>query len=149
MTHSESNQHGAYLLPLIAAFKLIKGALLILIGFGALHFIHRDIADSVQHYADVFRVDPENHHLNNLLVKTSLVTDRQLEEIGLGTFLYAGLFLTEGIGLLLRKRWAEYFTVIVTGSFIPLEIYELIHHPSALKVLVILINLAIIAYLIG
>ena len=37
-----------------------------------------------------------------------------------------GDFFDEGVSLLLRKRWAEYFTVIVTASFIPLEIYELV-----------------------
>lgn len=146
--NTNSDRRGKYLISLIAAFKLVKGMMLILIGFGAIHFIHRDVADSVQHYADIFRVDPENHYLNMVLIKSSLVTDRQLEEISLATFLYAGLFLTEGVGLLLRKKWAEYFTVIVTGSFIPLEVYELFHHPSASKVVVILINLAIIVYLV-
>ncbi len=51
----------------------------------------------------------------------------------MGTFLYAGLFLIEGTGLLLRKHWAEYFTIITTGLFIPLEVYELARHFTVVK----------------
>ena len=67
----------------------------------------------------------------------------------MGTFLYAGLFTTEGIGLLLRKRWAEYFTIVTTGGLIPLEIYELWRHFTAAKTVVALINLAIVWYLVS
>jgi len=63
-------------------------------------------------------------------------------------FAYAALFLTEGTGLLLRKRWAQYFTIIVTGSFLPLEVYEFARHASVAKLLVILLNVAIIGYLV-
>ena len=66
----------------------------------------------------------------------------------LGTLVYAALFLTEGIGLLLEKVWAEYFTVIVTSSFLPLEIYELIKKFNGFKVAVTIANAAIVAYLI-
>jgi len=44
--------------------------------------------------------------------------------------------LTEGVGLALRKRWAEYLTIIATSSLIPLEVYELIQHFSVMKILV-------------
>jgi uncharacterized membrane protein (DUF2068 family) len=49
---------------------------------------------------------------------------------------------------LLMKRWAEIFTIIITGSFIPLEIYHLVTHFSAMKIVVIIVNAAIVAYLI-
>jgi uncharacterized membrane protein (DUF2068 family) len=77
------------------------------------------------------------------------VNRRKLEEISVGTFFYASLFLTDGTGLVLGKRWAEYFTSIVTGSFIPLEIYELIHHFSVAKLTVAVINGAVVLYLVG
>ena len=59
------------------------------------------------------------------------------------------MLLTEGTGLLLRQRWAEYFTVVVTGSFIPLELYELARHVTVLRLIVIGINVAIVWYLIA
>ena len=71
----------------------------------------------------------------------------QLKELSIGTFLYAGLFTTEGVGLLLRKRWAEFFTIITTACLIPLEIYELSRHITAAKAIVALVNVLIVWYL--
>jgi uncharacterized membrane protein (DUF2068 family) len=56
--------------------------------------------------------------------------------------------LTEGTGLALRKRWAEYFTIIATSSFVPLEVYELVKNFTITKVVVIAVNVAIIVYLV-
>jgi uncharacterized membrane protein (DUF2068 family) len=64
-----------------------------------------------------------------------------------GTFLYAGLFATEGIGLLLRKRWAEYFTIVTTSGLIPLEIYEIALHFTVTKLVVVFVNALIVWYL--
>jgi len=133
---------------LIAVFKLIKSILLVAAGIGALRLLHRDVADVVERWIDVFRVDPDNRFIHSVLVKVLTVNDRSLKEISAGTFAYAALFLTEGTGLLLRKRWAQYFTIIVTGSFLPLEVYELMLHASVAKLLVILLNVAIIGYLV-
>ena len=65
------------------------------------------------------------------------------------TFLaYAAVFLVEGLGLLFRKRWAEWLTVVVTASFVPVEIYEMVARESLLKGLVIAVNVAAVAYLL-
>jgi uncharacterized membrane protein (DUF2068 family) len=53
----------------------------------------------------------------------------------------------EGTGLLLRKRWAEYLTVIATGSFVPMEIYEIFRHCTISRIGLLIANLAILAYL--
>jgi uncharacterized membrane protein (DUF2068 family) len=83
-----------------------------------------------------------------LVKKLWLVDDRKLIEISAGTFFYAGLMLIEGVGLALQKRWAQYFTIFVTTSLIPLEIYGLLKQFSITKTAVILINAAIVLYLI-
>jgi uncharacterized membrane protein (DUF2068 family) len=57
-----------------------------------------------------------------------------------GTFPYAGLFAIEGFGVLLRKRWAEYFTIVTPGGLIPLEIYELPQHFTVPKLVVALVK---------
>jgi len=56
--------------------------------------------------------------------------------------------LTEGSGLLLGKRWAKYFSVIVTGSFIPLELWELVKQFNVNKTIVIGVNIIVVWYLI-
>jgi uncharacterized membrane protein (DUF2068 family) len=135
-------------LRLIAAFKLLKGLALLALGIGALKLLHRDVAAIVEHWIDVFRVDPHNHYLHRLLEKLPMLDDRRLKELSAGTFIYAAIFLTEGVGLALGKRWAEYFTIITTSSFLPLEIYELVKHVSVPKILALLINLAVVVYLV-
>jgi uncharacterized membrane protein (DUF2068 family) len=67
--------------------------------------------------------------------------------IGAGMLFYAALLLTEGIGLMYRKRWAEYLTIVATASFIPLELYELARRVSAPRLAVLLVNVAIVIYL--
>jgi uncharacterized membrane protein (DUF2068 family) len=144
-----SNRSGSATLLLIALFKLFKGFLLLAVAIGAIRLLHKDIAESLEHWVRVLRVDPENHYIHRLLAKLFVVTPRQLRELSAGTFVYSGLLLTEGVGLLLRKRWAEYFTVITTGLLIPLEVYELARHFTAAKVAVFVINVLIVWYLVA
>ena len=132
----------------IAAFKLFKGILLLGVAIGALRFLHRDLGESVLHWVNILRVDPENRLIHRLLARISGIQPKQLREISAGTFLYSALLLTEGTGLLLRKRWAEYFTIISTGALIPLEVYELVKHTTIAKIGVLLVNVAIVWYLV-
>jgi uncharacterized membrane protein (DUF2068 family) len=134
---------------LIGAFKIVKGLLLVATGIGALRLLHKDVAQVIAHWIEVLRVDPDNRYIHALLTRALNISDRTLKEISAGTLTYAALFLTEGGGLLFRKRWAEYFTIIVTTSLLPIELYELIRHPTVAKTVVILVNLAIVAYLAG
>lgn len=135
-------------LRLIAAFKLLKGFSLLAIGIGALKLLHKDVAAVVEHWINFFRADPHNHFMNYLLAKLSNLDDRRLEELSVGTFLYSAIFFTEGIGLALAKRWAAYFTIISTSSLLPFEVYELAKRPSIGKAVALLINLAVVAYLV-
>jgi uncharacterized membrane protein (DUF2068 family) len=143
------NQQRYVGLWVIASFKLMKGLLLLAVAIGALTLLKKDVAEQVAYWITVLRVDPDNHFIHSLLVKLSLLDNHKLEEIGAGTFFYAALLLTEGIGLLLRKRWAEYFTVIATGSLIPLEIYELVQYFSIAKIAVLGVNVMVVWYLIA
>jgi len=93
-------------------------------------------------------VDPENHYIHGLLERVLRVSPHQLKALSAGTFIYASLFLTEGTGLLLRKGWAEYMTIITTAGLIPLELYEVAKHITAAKIAVLIVNLAIVVYLV-
>jgi uncharacterized membrane protein (DUF2068 family) len=143
-----SKEPFSFVLFLIGVFKLFKALLLIVAGIGAIKLLHKDLASTAMHWVQVLRVDPENRYIHGVLVRIFRVTPKQLRELSVGTFIYAGLFLTEGFGLLLRKHWAEYFTIITTGLFIPLEIYELARHFTVTKLVVTVINVLIVWYLV-
>jgi uncharacterized membrane protein (DUF2068 family) len=136
------------LIRLIAIFKFVKAGLLIAIGVGAFKLLHKDIGSVAEHWIEALRLDPGQHYLDAALAKASNLRPEQIKKLGLGSFIYAGLFLTEGTGLWLRKRWGEWLTVIITSSLVPLEIYEIHRHFSAMKVAVLVVNIAIVAYLI-
>jgi uncharacterized membrane protein (DUF2068 family) len=135
-------------LRLIAVFKLLKASILIAVGVGAFKLLHKDVADAVEHWVELLRLDPNNHFIDAALEKASDLSPGKIKDLGLASMVYAGLFLTEGIGLWLEKRWAEWLTVIITSSLVPIEIYEIHRHPTPVRIAALLINLAIVAYLV-
>src|SRR5580658_10786885 len=145
MPKSKTHSRG---LMLIAAFKLLKGFALLAVAIGALRLLHRDVAGVTDQWVNAFRVDPHNHYIHWLLEKLAKVDDHKLRELSVGTFIYAAVFLTEGTGLAFRKRWAEYFTIITTASFLPLEVYEIIHHVTVAKSVALILNIAVVVYLV-
>src|SRR6266446_2054604 len=134
----------AFALVMIALFKLVKGLLLLAVGVGAVKLLHHDVAETLSNWVEFLRVDPDNRFIHGILARVLKLSPRQLEAASIGTFIYAGLLLTEGIGLLFQKRWAEYFTIITTAGLIPLELYELAKHITAAKIAILIINIAIV-----
>jgi uncharacterized membrane protein (DUF2068 family) len=132
---------------LIALFKLLKGVLLIALGVAALKLLHKDLASLVENWVGVLGLDQNSRFVGRALLAAAALTPNRVRDLIVGSFLYGGLFLTEGIGLWLLKTWAMWFTVIITGSFLPLEIYELARHPSGGKVGILVVNLVFAVYL--
>ncbi len=136
------------LLRLIALFKLLKAILLIAVGVGAFKLVHTDITSFLADWVTRLGLDPGSRHVGRAILKAATLTPNKIRDVGVGSFIYAALFLTEGIGLWLVKRWAEWFSVIITSSLVPVEIYEIYRHPTAFKVLALLINIAVVGYLL-
>jgi uncharacterized membrane protein (DUF2068 family) len=128
--------------------KFLKAASLIAIGVGLLKLVHRDIGAVLEHWIAMFRFDPGGHFVGRILAKATSLPPQRIKDLGIVSFIYAALFLTEGTGLWLLKRWAEWFTVIITGSLIPLEVYEIFRHPSPFKILALIVNIGVVWYLV-
>jgi uncharacterized membrane protein (DUF2068 family) len=131
------------------AYSDCLGLVLIAAGIAALKLLHRDIADVVTRWAERLRIDPADRHVQRILDKLLSTTSKQFKEVSAGLFIYASLFLTEGVGLILQKRWAEYFTVITTSALIPLEVYEVAKRVSTAKLAILAVNVVIVWYLIS
>ena len=132
---------------LIAGFKLLKAILLLAAALGTMKLLHEDIEVTLSGWANHLHVDPHGKKATAVISKISGLSVVQMEEMAGGGPFYSGLLFTEGIGLLLRRRWAEYFTVITTATFILVEVYELMEKVSAVKVGVLVVNIAILLYL--
>lgn len=135
------------MLTLIGSFKLVKAVALATIAT-AIALRGPGIGASVRTLVEGLKIDPGNHHVNALIERVSGVPARTLHEIAFGTFLYAAIFATEGVGLLLRRRWAEYLTVVITASFLPFEAYEMIEKFTVVRLGALVVNAAIVAYLV-
>lgn len=147
MAKRAASKNGSGWLIAIGLFKLAKGAGLLILAFGLLSLLHKDVAEVAGHWVQMLRVDPDNRMIHGLLVRIFNVTPKQLKEFSVGSFMYAAIFLTEGVGLLGRRHWAEYMALISTGLFIPIEAYELSVHFTPVKLAVTLVNFGIVWYL--
>ena len=136
------------LIRLIAVFKVFKAMLLTAVGVGALKLIHSDVSSLVEKWVIHFGLDPGSRYLGHLILTAATLTPTKIKDLAVGSFVYAALFLTEGIGLWLLKCWAEWLTVIITSSLVPVEIYEINRHPSSAKILVLFINFAVVGFLV-
>ncbi|MDB4937381.1 MAG: hypothetical protein JWP87_4353 [Labilithrix sp.] len=148
MEKHDRNGRSDTVLRIIAALKLVKVAVLLALGIAALVVVHHDPPDVLVRAANIVGVDPESRHLHALASKLGGVSTKHLEEASFGSFFYAALFAVEGVGLWMKKRWAEYFTIGITLSFVPIEIYELARRFSAVKLITLGLNVAIAVYLI-
>ena len=133
MRSSSTSGQSSTGLYLIGVYKLFEALLLAAAGFGVLKLLHRDIGEMLEHWVRVLRVDPDNRYVHALLGKAFSVSPKELRELSVGTFVYAALRVSEGIGLVLRKRWGEYLTVIATALFVPLEVWEMARHLTWIK----------------
>jgi uncharacterized membrane protein (DUF2068 family) len=141
-------KHGPGILRLIAISKFLKMLLLLGLGIGALGLMHKDLQALGQRAVALLHLDPENIRIHHLLHQLTGVSPRRLGMLGIGSFIYATLFAVEGVGLWRDKRWGEYLTIVSTALLLPLEIYELSRHVTAVRIIVLILNTIILIYLI-
>jgi uncharacterized membrane protein (DUF2068 family) len=146
--HSHAGKHHDRGLLAIGVLKLVEAVFFFLVGVGVIHFIHRDLGDAATRLAERLRMDMDGRVMTWVLDHLDDVTSHRLKQIGIVTFLYAGLRVAEGVGLIKEKVWAEYLTVGATTSFLPWEVYEICRHPDWLRVCLLVTNLVVLAYLV-
>lgn len=137
-----------FVLRLIAVYKLLHAVFFIAVGFGLLRLRHHNVVEVLNTYVIIpYHLDPENRWVDWMLDKAEMLAPH-LALLGWTAFFYAALFAAEGIGLYMRKHWAEYLVVIVTGSLLPFELYELVLKLAWWKFGIVCGNLLIVSYLI-
>jgi uncharacterized membrane protein (DUF2068 family) len=143
----KEQQHNKFLI-LIAAYKGLQALLFVAVGVGALRLMHKDVDDVLGQIALALRFNPESRFINFLVDKAALVNDPLLRRIGAFAFSYAGLSLAEGIGLYLEKAWGELLTLVITGSFLPWELFEVFRRLTWVRVALLIINFLVFLYLL-
>src|SRR5690242_1387634 len=135
-------------LQAIAIFKFFKATLFILVALGAFGLMQEGVVEQAREWASALAFTSGQQLVRKAIVFITGLSRQRIEALGFVALFYAALFATEGVGLWREKRWAEYLTVIATGSLVPLEIWEVAHRPSALKFATLVVNVAVVIYLI-
>jgi uncharacterized membrane protein (DUF2068 family) len=136
-------------LALIAVFKVMKGLLLLVLGLGLLKLVHAEIATLFSLLIEALHLNADSRLIHALALKVDALQPHSVLVAGLVSLGYAGMLLVEGIGLWLEFTWAAYLTVVSTSLLLPIELYEVIEQVSALRIGVLMLNLAIVAYLVS
>jgi uncharacterized membrane protein (DUF2068 family) len=132
----------------IIVFKCIKAALLLGLAIAAFALAHGDLHHAAAEVVHWLGIDPARPSVEHALAKLTGVSPRKVTIVGSGALMYAALMLLEAWGLHRRRVWAEWLTVIMTSSLIPFEIYELASHATLGKVIALIVNVAIVIYLL-
>lgn len=148
MTKAHDQRRSRRVLRLIAAERIIRGVLLLGAGVYLLFHVNSDFGRVAERVLRAVDLDPRRPLFHRLIAYLHHLHASEVRIAALFALSYGGLELVEGTGLWLDQLWAEYLTVIATSLLIPLELYELVHHPTALKAGGLVVNLAIVAYLV-
>ena len=136
------------ILRTIALYKLVKVMLLLALAYGEVRLSDASLTAKLVTWASARPLGLEHKVVTWLLEWFSGLSASRVHALRMVTLAYAAVFSIEGIGLWMRKRWAEWLTVIITGSLIPLELWELLDRPNIGKAAVLIANIAIVIILI-
>lgn len=135
-------------LLVLAVFKMIKAALLFLAGAGAFTLLSPTAQERARDWLTYLTVKQGHSIIERSLHLLNVATPWKMTMVGIASICYGMVFGAEGIGLWLERRWAEYLTVIATGSLIPFEIYELARALTIPRALALGTNTVAVLYLI-
>jgi len=136
------------MLRVIALYKIVKVLLLLLVAYGELRLRDASLVAKLLSWASARPYGLEHRVVSWLVEWCSGLSASRAEALRLVTLGYAAVFAVEGVGLWMRKRWAEWMTVIITASLVPLEGWEMVSRPTIGKLAILLGNVAIVGYLV-
>ena len=132
----------------IALYKIVKVVLLLAVAYGELRLRDASLAAKLLSWAQARPYGLEHRIVTQLLEWFSGLSVPRINALRIVTLAYAGVFAVEGVGLWMQKRWAEWLTTIITASLIPLEAWEMFFRPTIGKAVILLTNIAVVAYLV-
>jgi uncharacterized membrane protein (DUF2068 family) len=135
-------------LLLIIAYKLIKGALWFIFAGVLLVMMHMGVGEKLAGLAEHLRHHSQAWALELALLLTKASTRRGLETLTVALVADGTLTLVEGWALIHGHWWGPWLVVVATGSLLPFEVVALAHHPHFGRALILIVNVAIVAYLV-
>ena len=135
-------------LHLIALFEALKGLAAIAGSLGVLSLAHHDIQALAQALIGHFHWDPQAHYPRMLLDEAALLANTDLRQVVLLLWAYSAIRLTEAYGLWRDRAWAEWLAAVSGAVYLPLEISHLLHRTTWINAGVLVLNMAVVAYMV-
>jgi uncharacterized membrane protein (DUF2068 family) len=128
----------------VAAFEAAKGLLVVLVGFGLLALVHRDVQAVAAAIVRHLHLNPARHYPRIFLTAAERLGDTRLPLLAAGAFAYAMLRFVEAYGLWYERHWAEWLAIGSGGLYLPVELYELMLHRTPMHAVLLLVNAGIV-----
>jgi uncharacterized membrane protein (DUF2068 family) len=132
----------------VAVYEAAKGALILLAGFELLSLMHHEAQHFAEQWVAHLHLNPAKGYPRIFIDAMTNVTDARLWLLAGLALVYAGVKWILAYGLWLGRRWAEWFAVASGGIFVPAEIVEIVRGVTWTKILLLIVNVCIVAYLI-
>jgi uncharacterized membrane protein (DUF2068 family) len=131
----------------VALFEGGKAVLFLVVGFGLLSLIHRDMEETAIHFVKHLHLNPVHKYPRIFIEASRQVTNTQLWLFAAVAFLDAIVRGVEAVGLWFDRNWAKWLGVVTAALYLPIEIYELFRHVNWLKIAAFVANIVIVVYL--
>ncbi|MGD0178335.1 MAG: DUF2127 domain-containing protein [Terriglobales bacterium] len=136
-------------LRMVASLELAKGMIVLLAACGVLLLIRRedpwDVADSL---LKLLHISPDHHFAQVFLDWADSLTAARIWTVAGAALAYSVLRFVEAFGLWYARAWAEWIALISGAIYLPFEIYKVIHRQNFFHVSVLLVNVAIVLYMV-
>ena len=132
----------------IAIFEAFKGAIVLIAGFGMLSFLGRDAEVFAERLVNRLHLNPAHHNPQIFITAMARLEDWHLWALAGFAAVYAGVRFAEAYGLWHERRWAEWFAALSGGVYIPIEIYELAHRVTWLRLTALVVNVLVVGYMV-
>jgi uncharacterized membrane protein (DUF2068 family) len=147
----------AFILRLLAIERWVRGGIILLLGIAVLRLESEQVSLKALFAKDLSSLNPFFQQIHFDVTDSATIRSIQkvldakpstLTAVGAVLIAYGALQIVEGVGLWLLKRWGEYFAVVATAAFLPLEMYELVEKVTWLRIGALIVNVAAVAYLL-
>lgn len=147
--HGSGKNDESRLLPLLALERMLRAVVLAVVGLVLLTHPDTDWGGAARHLAEQAGLDPSRNETGRLVSALSTFSGRQAWRAGAFALGYGLVEAVEGYGLLRRRSWAEYLTIVSTALLLVPEVMELLKHPTALKIGGLILNILVVGYLVA
>jgi uncharacterized membrane protein (DUF2068 family) len=146
-----------FIMRVLAVERIFRGVLFVVLGVGVfqvrrsqtkLHESFDREMPLIRPLADQLGWNPDHSKIVHFIEEGWKLSPTVLTAIAAGLLAYAAIEFIEAVGLWLAQRWGEYFAVIATSIFLPLEVYELTEKITVLRVAMLAINIVAVLWLL-